>query len=97
MTDASSGASQGLLGVFGHARFGGLAWVPTGLTRKARSGRLLAPYRCQPLPFDFGIPRAQAPIRLLTNWAGDNAFVHRMYTTMRGRSSTATRRSTGGR
>jgi hypothetical protein len=26
--------------------------------------------------------RAQAPIRLLTNWAGDNAFVHRMYTTM---------------
>ncbi|GLW96479.1 MaoC family dehydratase N-terminal domain-containing protein [Microtetraspora sp. NBRC 16547] len=45
--------------------------------------RHLAPYRCQPLPFDFGIQRAQAPIRLLTNWAGDNAFVHRMYTTMR--------------
>jgi hypothetical protein len=45
--------------------------------------RDLAPYRCQPLPFDFGIQRAQAPIRLLTNWAGDDAFVHRMYTTMR--------------
>jgi hypothetical protein len=45
--------------------------------------RYLAPYRCQPLPFDFGIQRAQTPIRLLTNWAGDNAFVHRMYTTMR--------------
>lgn len=45
--------------------------------------RYLAAYRCEPLPFDFGIQRAQVPIRLLTNWAGDEAFVHRMYTSMR--------------
>ncbi len=45
--------------------------------------RFLSPYRCEPLPFDFGIQRAQMPIRLLTNWAGDFAFVHRMYTSMR--------------
>ncbi|MGH3696126.1 MAG: FAS1-like dehydratase domain-containing protein [Pseudonocardiaceae bacterium] len=45
--------------------------------------RYLAAYRCEPLPFDFGIQRAQIPIRLLTDWAGDGAFVHRMYTSMR--------------
>jgi acyl dehydratase len=43
----------------------------------------LTRYRCEPLPFDFGIQRAQIPIRLLTNWAGDCGFVHRMYTSMR--------------
>lgn len=45
--------------------------------------RFLCAYRCVPLPFDFGIQRAQIPLRLLTNWAGDAAFVRRMYTTMR--------------
>ncbi|CAM5514878.1 FAS1-like dehydratase domain-containing protein [Streptomyces fumanus] len=45
--------------------------------------RYLAAYRCEPLPFDFGIQRAQIPLRLLTNWGGDTAFVHRMYTSMR--------------
>lgn len=45
--------------------------------------RFLSPYRCQPLPFEFGIQRAQIPLRLLTNWAGDHGFVHRMYTSMR--------------
>ena len=43
----------------------------------------LAAYRCQPLPFDYGIQRAQQPLRLLTDWAGDAAFVRRMYTSMR--------------
>lgn len=43
----------------------------------------LAPYRGQPLPFDYGIQRAQQPLRLLTDWAGDTAFVRRMYTSMR--------------
>ena len=45
--------------------------------------RFLCAYRCEPLPFDFGIQRAQIPLRLLTNWAGDGGFVRRMYTTMR--------------
>jgi len=45
--------------------------------------RFLSAYRCQPLPFDFGVQRAQIPIRLLTDWAGDHGFVHRMYTSMR--------------
>ncbi|WP_432589628.1 hypothetical protein ABVG11_32635 [Streptomyces sp. HD1123-B1] len=45
--------------------------------------RHLAAYRCEPLPFDFGIQRAQIPLRLLTDWAGDTGFVHRMYTSMR--------------
>ncbi|GGK82084.1 FAS1-like dehydratase domain-containing protein [Mangrovihabitans endophyticus] len=45
--------------------------------------RHLSAYRCEPLPFDFGVQRAQIPIRLLTNWAGDDAFVRRMYTSMR--------------
>lgn len=45
--------------------------------------RYIAAYRCEPLPFDFGIQRAQIPLRLLTDWAGDAAFVHRMYTSMR--------------
>lgn len=43
----------------------------------------LAPYRGQPLPFDFGIQRAQVPVRLLSDWMGDAGFVHRMYTAMR--------------
>lgn len=43
----------------------------------------LAPYRGEPLPFDFGIQRAQIPLRLLTNWAGDAAFVRKMYTCFR--------------
>jgi hypothetical protein len=45
--------------------------------------RFLSAYRCEPLPFDFGIQRAQIPLRLLTNWAGDAGFVRRMYTSMR--------------
>lgn len=45
--------------------------------------RFLCAYRCEPLPFDFGIQRAQIPLRLLTNWAGDGGFVRRMFTTMR--------------
>jgi hypothetical protein len=43
----------------------------------------LAPFRGQPLPFDFGVMRAQTPHCLLTDWAGDDAFVNRMYTAMR--------------
>ena len=45
--------------------------------------RFLCAYRCEPLPFDFGIQRAQMPLRLLTDWSGDAGFVRRMYTTMR--------------
>jgi hypothetical protein len=45
--------------------------------------RFLSPYRCEPLPFEFGVQRAQIPLRMLTNWAGDHGFVHRMYTSMR--------------
>lgn len=45
--------------------------------------RYLSAYRCEPAPFDFGIQRAQIPLRLLTDWAGDDAFVRRMYTSMR--------------
>lgn len=45
--------------------------------------RFLSAYRCEPLPFDFGIQRAQIPLRLLTNWTGDAGFVRRMYTSMR--------------
>lgn len=45
--------------------------------------RFLCAYRCVPLPFDFGIQRAQIPLRLLTDWAGDAGFVRRLYTTMR--------------
>lgn len=43
---------------------------------------LLCGYRGQPLPFDFGIQRAQIPQRLLGNWAGDHGFCRKMSTTM---------------
>jgi len=43
---------------------------------------LLCQYRGQPLPFDFGIQRAQIPQRLLTNWAGDYGFCRKMSMTM---------------
>lgn len=39
---------------------------------------LLSPYRGYPLPFDFGIQRAQIPQRLLSNWAGDYGFCRKM-------------------
>jgi N-terminal half of MaoC dehydratase len=44
---------------------------------------LLASYRGQPRPFDFGIQRAQVPQRLLANWMGDGGFLRRMYTSLR--------------
>ncbi|MBJ6766052.1 MaoC family dehydratase N-terminal domain-containing protein [Myxococcaceae bacterium JPH2] len=43
---------------------------------------LLCTYRGQPLPFDFGIQRAQIPQRLLTNWAGDMGFSRKMFMLM---------------
>jgi N-terminal half of MaoC dehydratase len=43
----------------------------------------LAPYRGEPLPFDFGIQRAQVPHRLLANWMGDAGFVRKLYTCYR--------------
>lgn len=43
----------------------------------------LAPYRGEPLPFDFGIQRAQVPQRLLMNWMGDTGFIRKMYTCFR--------------
>lgn len=39
---------------------------------------LLCAYRGEPLPFDFGIQRAQIPQRLLGNWAGDHGFCRKM-------------------
>jgi acyl dehydratase len=43
----------------------------------------LCAYRGQPLPFDFGVQRAQIPYRLVSNWAGDDAFVRKFSMTMR--------------
>lgn len=43
----------------------------------------LCAYRGQPLPFDFGIQRAQIPQRLVTNWAGDEGFCRKLFMTMR--------------
>lgn len=43
----------------------------------------LAPYRGEPLPFDYGVQRAQIPQRLLTNWIGDSGFIRKMYTSFR--------------
>jgi len=42
----------------------------------------LCRFRGQPLPFDFGIQRAQIPQRLLSNWSGDNAFCRKMSMSM---------------
>jgi acyl dehydratase len=43
----------------------------------------LCAYRGQPLPFDFGIQRAQIPQRLVSNWAGDAGFCRRLAVTIR--------------
>jgi hypothetical protein len=42
----------------------------------------LCAYRGQPLPFDFGIQRAQIPQRLIGNWAGDEGFCRKLSMTM---------------
>ena len=44
---------------------------------------ILAVYRGQPGPFDFGVQRAQIPERLMTNWMGDAGFLRKMYTAFR--------------
>ena len=44
---------------------------------------LLAAYRGQPGPFDFGVQRVQIPQQLLTNWIGDEGFIRRMYIALR--------------
>jgi hypothetical protein len=43
---------------------------------------LLCAYRGEPLPFDFGIQRAQIPQRLLSNWMGDHGFIRKLSITM---------------
>jgi acyl dehydratase len=42
----------------------------------------LSRFRGQPLPFDFGIQRAQIPQRLVSNWAGDQGFCRKLSMTM---------------
>lgn len=42
----------------------------------------LCVYRGQPLPFDFGVQRAQVPQRLVGNWAGDDGFCRKLSMTM---------------
>lgn len=42
----------------------------------------LCGYRGQPLPFDYGIQRAQIPQRLLGNWAGDEGFCRKLSVNM---------------
>ena len=44
---------------------------------------VLATYRGQPGPFDFGVQRVQIPQQLLTNWMGDDGFIRRIYVSMR--------------
>ena len=44
---------------------------------------ILAIYRGQPGPFDFGVQRAQIPQRLMSNWMGDDGFMRKMYTAFR--------------
>ncbi|MBI4310435.1 MAG: MaoC family dehydratase N-terminal domain-containing protein [Chloroflexi bacterium] len=44
---------------------------------------VLASYRGQPGPFDFGIQRVQIPQQLLTNWMGDDGFIRRMFFALR--------------
>ena len=44
---------------------------------------LLAAFRGQPGPFDFGVQRVQIPEQLLTNWIGDEGFIRRMYIALR--------------
>jgi hypothetical protein len=43
----------------------------------------LSPFRGAPLPFDFGVQRAQIPQRLLSNWMGDPGFIRKMYMSFR--------------
>ena len=44
---------------------------------------VLAIYRGQPGPFDFGVQRVQIPQQLLSNWMGDDGFIRRLYVAMR--------------
>ena len=44
---------------------------------------LMAIYRGQPGPFDFGVQRVQIPQKLLTDWAGDHGFIRRLYIALR--------------
>ena len=44
---------------------------------------VLAIFRGQPGPFDFGVQRAQIPQMLMTNWMGDMGFLRKMYTAFR--------------
>ena len=39
---------------------------------------LLAVFRGQPGPFDFGVQRSQIPQRLFTDWMGDDGFIRRL-------------------
>lgn len=39
---------------------------------------LLAAFRGQPGPFDFGVQRSQIPQQLITNWMGDDGFIRRL-------------------
>ena len=43
----------------------------------------MAIYRGQPGPFDFGVQRVQIPQKLLSDWAGDHAFIRRLYIALR--------------
>ena len=44
---------------------------------------VLAAYRGQPGPFDFGVQRVQIPQQLLSNWMGDDGLIRRLYIAMR--------------
>jgi len=44
---------------------------------------LLAIYRGQPGPFDFGVQRTQMCEQLFTNWMGDNGFIRRLQIALR--------------
>ena len=39
---------------------------------------LLAVFRGQPGPFDFGVQRAQIPQKMFTDWMGDDGFIRRL-------------------
>ena len=39
---------------------------------------LLAAFRGQPGPFDFGVQRSQIPQQLMSNWMGDEGFIRRL-------------------
>ena len=54
-------------------------WTPNAEHQDA----LLAAYRGQPGPFDFGVQRSQIPQQLLTNWMGDEGFIRRLQVAFR--------------